>query len=163
MIRLSQTAYLADYFYRLTNGLDEEDDTSDEEENGGPSDPKKAKKMKKSDVIKALAEEDDDDDDDEEMSEDDAEAAAALKAIMKGKGKASDEDEDDDDELDDEDGHEMEEIVVCTLDPEKVCCGPKGLTLEVQAVKCCTRLSARVKWASRNTNLSFSTELSTSP
>ena len=65
------------------------------------------------------------------MSEDDAKAAAMLKKIMKragkgkGKGKALDDDEieddDDDEDLDEEDDLEMEEVIVCTLDPEKVC------------------------------------------
>ena len=53
------------------------------------------------------------------MSEDDAEAAATLKKLMKGKARASDED-DDDEEIDSEDDLEMDEVVVCTLDPEKV-------------------------------------------
>lgn len=60
------------------------------------------------------------------MSEDDAKVAAMLKNIMKrkgkGKGKATDvDDEDDEDEnVEGDDDLEMEEIVVCTLDPEKV-------------------------------------------
>jgi len=54
------------------------------------------------------------------MSEDDAKAAAMLKKIMKGKGKASGDDDENDEDLDEDDDLEMEEIIVCTLDPEKV-------------------------------------------
>jgi cobalamin biosynthesis protein CobT len=117
--------FLANYLARL-NGMDHEEDTSDEEENGGPSDPEKAKKAKTSDIVKAIAEADaaedgEDEDDDEEMSEDDAKAAATLKKIMKGKGKAKDDnDEDEEEDLDEDDDLEMEETIVCTLDPEKV-------------------------------------------
>ena len=122
----------------LTNNLTRlnvgDEDTSDEDENGGPSDPEKVKKGKTSDIIKLIAgtareEDGEDEDEDEEMSEDDAKAAALLKKIMKRKGKgkgkaleAVEEEEEDDDELDidEEDDLEMEEVVVCTLDPEKV-------------------------------------------
>ena len=42
------------------------------------------------------------------------------KTRNKGKGKALSEEDEEDDE-DDEDGADMEEVVVCTLDPQKVC------------------------------------------
>ena len=105
----------------MLNGLgeasdeDSDEDSEEEEVNGGPSEPK---------AIKAVADEDaeNDDEDMDDVSEDDAEAIAALKKIMKGKGKAKAEESDDeeDDFEDDEDPLELEEIVICTLDPEKV-------------------------------------------
>lgn len=97
---------------------DEDEELSDEEEvNGGPSDPSKTKKPNKLDIVKAIAEQESGDDEDD--AEEEAAAKSALMKIMKGKGKASDED---DGELhdDDEDSLELEEIVICTLDPEKV-------------------------------------------
>lgn len=104
----------------LLNGLgeDSEDDSDEEEVNGGPSEPKKAKADKAE-----IEEEDDDDEDDEDMkdvSDDDAQAIAALKKIMKGKGKAIDDGSDDDEDDEEEDPLELEEVVVCTLDPERV-------------------------------------------
>lgn len=103
--------------------LDDEDDDDEEEDdevNGGPSE----KTMKK--IRDALAQESDGDSDEEMESEDEAEAQAILAKLMKsdkGKSKALDgEDEDDSDDEDDEDmlGAELDECVVCTLDPEKV-------------------------------------------
>lgn len=120
---------------------DSEDDESsedDEEANGGPSE----KRLRKQALLEALiAGEDDDeemgeqeDEDDEEEEEDSAEAdekaIALLKQLMKdakGKGKAieGEGDSDDDDEEDsDDEAIQMDEVVICTLDPEKVCLSP---------------------------------------
>lgn len=107
---------------------DEESDDEEAETNGGPS-----KVPSKKDILKAIADaeaedddEDEEDDDDEEEgdSEDDAAAEEILSRLMKqakkGKSKAlNGEDEDSDD--DDAESLEMDEVVVCTLDPEKVC------------------------------------------
>lgn len=100
---------------------DDDDDLDDEDEeaNGGPSE----KTMKK--IRDALAEESDGDSDEEMESEDEAEAQAVLAKLMKstkGKSKALDEEDDDESDEDDEDllGGELDECVVCTLDPEKV-------------------------------------------
>lgn len=92
---------------------DEEDDESDEdEENGGPSDPAKVKQARKAAAMKdmenALDEDDSEEDDEEDLK-------AAISKLIKGKGKATD------DESESLDGLELEETVVCTLDPEKVC------------------------------------------
>jgi FK506-binding nuclear protein len=104
----------------LLNGLgeDSDEDSEEEEVNGGPSETKKAKAIKAG--LKNLV--DGDDEDMEDISEDDAKAITALKKIMKGKGKAmaNDSDKDSDDLDDDEDPLELEEVVICTLDPEKV-------------------------------------------
>jgi FK506-binding nuclear protein len=102
------------------------DDSSDEDEdeaNGGPSDPSKSKKQKQSAGLKKLLEaaRAEEDDEDEDMED------AKPNGIKKGKGKAiedDDDDEDDDDEDDDdddsEDGADLENFVLCTLDTEKV-------------------------------------------
>jgi FK506-binding nuclear protein len=110
-------------------GDDESDD--DEEANGGPSD-RKAKKLA---LLEALAADEDDDededmeddnedgDDDDDDDEADAKAIAQLKKLMKsskGKGKAIDGEESDDDESEEDESLEMDEVVICTLDPEKV-------------------------------------------
>lgn len=96
---------------------DEEGISSDEEMNGGPSDISKQNKAKD----EAEAEEDGD------SEEDESNAKAALMRLMKGKGKAGDTDANDDDlmmgldfEDDDDEGNELEEVVICTLDPENV-------------------------------------------
>jgi FK506-binding nuclear protein len=109
-------------------GSDEDEDDDDEEEaevNGGPSEPSKSKKTKRANGIKELIEATKDaSDSDEEMKEADAKANGVKSS--KGKGKASDEDEEDseeeEDDSDDDDleGLDLEQFVVCTLDPESV-------------------------------------------
>ena len=102
---------------------DEESSSDDEEANGGPSDPSKTKKARKEaavqEMMKALAEQNDSDD---EMDVDGLPGANGIsKKVDKGKGKATDEDlEDDASEVDSEDVDGLEELVLCTLDPEKV-------------------------------------------
>jgi len=101
--------------------MEDEEDLDGEEVNGGPSE----KKPKSKDV----EDEDEDEDEDDEDDEDgvlDAAAEALLKKIMVGGGKGKnraleldDEDSDEDDE--DLEGLGMDECVLCTLDPEKVC------------------------------------------
>ena len=104
----------------MLNGADSEDESEDDEDvNGGPSDLSKSKKAMKLELAKAMAGDEDEDEDEDENGEEEMNGAATLSAIMKGKEKASDEDEDDE-EIDDVDDLEMEEVVICTLDPEKV-------------------------------------------
>merc|ERR1712000_376196 len=100
--------------FDLDGLLDEDEDESDEEDeevNGGPSE-KKTKKQ--------VADEDDEDDDDPEAT---MKAIKELKKIMmaaKGKGKAVEGEDDEDDEEDsDDESLELDEVVICTLDPEK--------------------------------------------
>lgn len=92
---------------------DSDEDSSEDESNGGPSDPAKLKKAKEAAALKAL----------EEEGEDDVEGGenikAAISKLIKGKDKALDDDDDEGSENSDSD--ELEEVVVCTLDPEKVC------------------------------------------
>lgn len=97
--------------------MDDEDEDDDEEGvNGGPSHKK---------ALKA----DDDEDEDEDMDDDSEDEAAAeallaklMKADKKGKFKALDGEVDEDDDDDDsEESMGIEECIICTLDPEKVC------------------------------------------
>jgi FK506-binding nuclear protein len=93
---------------------DEEDDlSSEDEENGGPSDRAKMKQAMKAAALKDM--EDAMDEDDSE-ADDEVDLKAAISKLIKGKAKATD-----DDDSDTSDGPELEELVVCTLDPEKVC------------------------------------------
>ncbi|TQV97287.1 hypothetical protein V2A60_000090 [Cordyceps javanica] len=107
-----------------------DDDDEDDEENGGPSDPSKSKKSNQAAAIKKLlaATQDDDDEDMED---------APAKSKGKGKGKAAEEEDDDDDEDDDEDdddeddeeGADLENFVICTLDTEKNYQQPLDITV----------------------------------
>lgn len=97
---------------------DEDEDSEDDEEvNGGPSDKEKARKLKQMAALKemedAMEEEDDDEDDDDDSEFD---LKAAISKLVKGKGPATD--DDDDDESDE--GLDLDETVVCTLNPETV-------------------------------------------
>ncbi|KIW80311.1 hypothetical protein Z517_06926 [Fonsecaea pedrosoi CBS 271.37] len=116
-----------DYLAGLDDDEDEdseEDDEDDEEVNGGPSE-------KKSKADGAGEDEDEDEDmegsDDDEVTAEDLAAIAKLTKLMKsakakGKAKALDgEDDADDEEDEDDEALEMDEVVVCTLDPEKNC------------------------------------------
>ncbi len=103
----------------LADASDDDDDSDDDDEevNGSSSDPSKSKKARKEAALgqikKALEEQDDHD-----MELD----GPANGTISKGKGKAKATDDDDEDEDSDDDriGEELEEFVLCTLDPEKV-------------------------------------------
>ncbi|RVX67376.1 hypothetical protein B0A52_09157 [Exophiala mesophila] len=111
---------------------DDEDDEDDEEVNGGPSE----RKSKKQALLEALAadveedekmgddddEDEDDDEEDDDAEDDDDKAVEILKKLLKdskGKGKALDGESDSDEEDEDDEALEMDEIVICTLDPEK--------------------------------------------
>ena len=98
---------------------DESDD--DDDINGGPSDPEKSKKAKieaaQKEISKLLEEDGMDVDDDEKPNG----INGSLKsAKAKGKLPASDEDEDEDEDDESGEGGEIEEYVICTLDPNKV-------------------------------------------
>lgn len=110
-----------EYLRGLIGDSDDEDSESEESEsdeaNGGPSDPAKSKKAKKAAALKELMEAIGGASDSDEEMEGAANGTAILK---KGKGKATDDDEEESDSEDD-DGEdlELEEFVLCTLDPEK--------------------------------------------
>jgi len=115
---------------RALIGENSDDEDSDDEPNGGPSDPAKSKKQKQSAAIKALLAATNSDDDDEEM--DDAKPNGVSKSSKaKGKAPASDDDEDEDEDEDDdsEDGGDMEDFVVCTLDTERHYQQPLDITV----------------------------------
>ena len=97
---------------------DESDSDEGEEANGGPSDPSKSKKARKEAALKQLMESIGGGSDDEM---EDA-PTNGTKLDKKGKAKAtSDEEESEEDsDEDDEDLDDIEEFVLCTLDPEKV-------------------------------------------
>jgi FK506-binding nuclear protein len=112
-----------EYMRALLAESDSEDDSEedeDEEANGGPSDPSKSKKARKAAALQQLMETLGGDSDDE--MEDAGAGNNGTKAAKKGKAKASsdDEEESEDDEEDSDDELEVEEFVLCTLDPEKV-------------------------------------------
>lgn len=94
---------------------DEDEESSDDEANGGPSDPAKAKLARQAAKLKELEDVMDEDDDE---SDGDIDLKAAISKLIKGKGRLTD---DDDDASEDSEGFELDEVVVCTLDPEKVC------------------------------------------
>ncbi|KAL1970084.1 hypothetical protein VTN77DRAFT_6489 [Rasamsonia byssochlamydoides] len=99
-----------------------DEDSEDEEINGGPSDKEKAKKLREAAARKEM--EDAMDEDDSE-GEGDIDIKSAISKLIKGKAPAKDGDDDDDDD----ESLELEEIVVCTLDPEKHCQQPLDITV----------------------------------
>jgi FK506-binding nuclear protein len=112
-----------DFLDGLVDGDDDdEDDEGEEEVNGGPSEKKSKKQSAEEDDDDEDEDEDMEDDDDEDDDEEDEEAIAQLRKIMKavkGKGKALDGEDDDEEEDSDDEAVEMDEVVICTLDPEK--------------------------------------------
>ncbi|GAD93617.1 FK506-binding protein 1A [Paecilomyces variotii No. 5] len=92
---------------------DESDEDSDDEEiNGGPSDKEKAKQRKEAAALREM----EDAMDDDESEGDEVDIKSAISKLLKGKAPATDDDEDDDES---DESLELEEIVVCTLDPER--------------------------------------------
>lgn len=103
----------------------EDSSENDEETNGGPSDPSKTKKARRdaaaAAMIKALEEEKGGSDSDEEMRDSPSSKMVngASSVDKKGKGKAVAVGHDSSDEEDEEDA-EIQELVLCTLDPNQV-------------------------------------------
>ncbi|KAF6836876.1 FK506-binding protein 4 [Colletotrichum plurivorum] len=112
-----------EYMKRLIAANDDDSESDDDDEpNGGPSDP--SKKQKQAEALKKLIEAvGAEEDSDEEMDE------AKPNGKSKGKGKASDDDEDDEEESDDEDGLDLENFVICTLDTERNYQQPLDITV----------------------------------
>ena len=108
-----------DSLQALLNGdMDDEDDESesDEEANGGPSDPSKTKKARQEAAVRALKETMEDSEDGKKLTN------GVNGASNKGKGKAVALDDSDEEDSNDEDllEPELEEFVLCTLDPNQV-------------------------------------------
>ncbi|KAI9171594.1 FK506-binding protein [Paramyrothecium foliicola] len=127
-----------EYMKALLEGDDDESDDDEEEANGGPSDPAKSKKQKQAAAIKALLEATQgDEDEDEEMEDAKPNGVKSTKGKGKGKAKAVEEDEEEDDEEDDEDeddsddeeGGDLENFVICTLDTERNYQQPLDITV----------------------------------
>ncbi|PBP26919.1 FKBP-type peptidyl-prolyl cis-trans isomerase [Diplocarpon rosae] len=116
-----------EYMRALLADSDSEDESESEEEaNGGPSDPAKSKKARKATALQQLM--DTLDSADEEMED---APNTNGKASKKGKAKATsvEEAEDSEDSSDDEEDIEIEEFVLCTLDPEKNLQQPLDITI----------------------------------
>lgn len=99
--------------------IDDDEESDEEEGNGGPSDRKSKSKK--------LAKAEDEDDEDEDMDDDSADEAAAeallakiMKSEKKGKSKAVDGEVDDESDDTSDEGTGIDEVVLCTLDSEKV-------------------------------------------
>ncbi|KAF1840320.1 uncharacterized protein K460DRAFT_348650 [Cucurbitaria berberidis CBS 394.84] len=103
--------------------LSDEDDSEDEK-NGGPSDPVKSKKAKQAALTKKLQ---------QDLEADEMEIDSSLTNGVKGKGKITaddlSEEDDDEDEDDDDEDDEPEELVLCTLDPERHYQQPLDITV----------------------------------
>ncbi|KAL4979784.1 hypothetical protein BDW66DRAFT_168251 [Aspergillus desertorum] len=102
----------------------EEDSEDDAEVNGGPSDKAKARKLKEAAYLKELEDamsEDDESDDGEEFD-----LKAAISKLVKGKAPATDEDDED---VESDEGLELDEMVICTLDPERNYQQPLDITI----------------------------------
>ncbi|EEH47631.1 uncharacterized protein PADG_03715 [Paracoccidioides brasiliensis Pb18] len=106
--------------YEGDSGDEDENKDSEDESNGGPSDPAKQKQARQLAAMKEMADAMDEDEDEDESDGDDIDLKAAISNLIKGKAKATG----DDDENDTSEGLEMEEVVVCTLDPQKNCQQP---------------------------------------
>lgn len=103
---------------------DEESSSDEEEKNGGPSDPSKSSKARKQAAVEQMMKAHAENDSDDDVEVDGASGInGAFSNAKKGKGKATDEDEESSDE--ENEGLEgLEELVLCTLDPAKVCSHP---------------------------------------
>ncbi|RDL34532.1 uncharacterized protein BP5553_07660 [Venustampulla echinocandica] len=112
----------------LAQSSSDEDSESDEEANGGPSDPSKSKKARKQAALEQLIESLKGDASDEDM-EDAPNGIVSKKANKKGKAKATSDDEESEDESDDGEDLDVEEFVLCTLDPEKNYQQPLDITV----------------------------------
>ena len=112
----------------LADEYSDDSDEDDEDVNGGPSDPAKTKKArieKAKQSVKKMLEQDGllmDVDADSEGDDDVPNGVNGIAKSAKALGKlpVSDEDEDEDSDEDMDDDVEVEEYVICTLDPNKV-------------------------------------------
>lgn len=104
---------------------DYDDSDDDDEPNGGPSDPSKSKKARQEAALQKLIQAaQDEEDSDEEMGDDvKPKANGIAKSSKKGKQPAVSSDDEDDDSID-SDTIELDQLVICTLDTQRVCLYP---------------------------------------
>lgn len=132
---------------------DEDDESSDDEDvNGGPSDPAKSKKLKEAAAKKEMKDAMDEDDSDEDG--DSVDIKSVLNKLMKGKDRAPDVD----DESDDSDDM-PEEIVICTLDPEKVRLSRPCVSTAAFTDQSLSTINKGLTWFSPPTSKSYSWSL----
>ncbi|KAK7427662.1 peptidylprolyl isomerase fpr3 [Neonectria magnoliae] len=116
-----------EYMKALMGASDDDDEDEDEEANGGPSDPAKSKKQKQAAAIKKLIEASQESSEDEEMED------AKPNGKSKGKAKATEDDEEEFEEEDSDDeseeGADLENFVICTLDTERNYQQPLDITV----------------------------------
>ncbi|KAL3419053.1 FK506-binding protein 4 [Phlyctema vagabunda] len=107
-----------EYMRALLAESDSDESEEEEEANGGPSDPTKSKKARKQAALEQLmASIGADGDSDKEMED----ASSNTKKGKKGKAISivNDDEESEEDSDDDEEDFDIEEFVLCTLDPEQ--------------------------------------------
>ncbi|KAI1094948.1 hypothetical protein F5B19DRAFT_442680 [Rostrohypoxylon terebratum] len=116
-----------EYLDGLMGGSSDEDEDDDDEPNGGPSDPAKSKKARQAAALQKLIQAaQEEEDSDEEMGD---AKPNGVKASKKGKEPATSSDDEDDDESVGSEGLDLEELVVCTLDTERVSQQPLDITI----------------------------------
>lgn len=114
-----------EYMRALLAESESDESESDDETNGGPSDPAKSKKARKAAALQQLMDSIGGADSDEDMED----AGTKVDKKKKGKAVSSDSDEEDSDEESDGESVEIEEFVLCTLDPEKNYQQPLDITI----------------------------------
>ena len=103
--------------YNMAELLDESDsDSDDEDTNGGPSDPEKSPKARKQAMIDNFKSAVNESKEDHEMD-----GVNGVAKVNKGKGRATDEDESEESDEDLLEPEDVQELVLCTLDPAQVC------------------------------------------
>ncbi|GME40908.1 Fk506-binding protein 4 [Neofusicoccum parvum] len=98
-----------------------ESDDDDEDKNGGPSDPAKSKKARKEAALKEIM--------DEIKEAEDMDVDDEKPKKNKGKARATDDEDSDDEDDSDEEDMEVEEFVLCTLDPQQHYQQPLDITI----------------------------------
>ena len=101
----------------------DESSSDDEDKNGGPSDPARSKKARKEAAAARLLKKMKQEASDEDMEDASSSPVTNGLSSKKNKGKAKatlSDDEDSSDEEDDDEAGDLEEVVLCTLDPNQV-------------------------------------------
>lgn len=96
--------------------IGDDSDDDDEAVNGELSGPSKIEEAKNKSVPNGAPE----NESEEDIEDDDIARKALLSNLLKGKAPATGDEEDDEDDSLDIEGNDLEETVICTLEPEKV-------------------------------------------